>query len=180
MDTQMLIGAKFEAGTETDEKILNPKTGELIVDLPEASLAQVEAAVDAAEGAFVSWSQTTPGQRSALLLALADAIDANADELARLESQTCGKPYAYYPQDNCGITYAAMEMEGVNDKGEGAGSCQCCAADPADHIANLHQALQGRGDLVDLGGVAAQQPVSAGAGGVGREAWREVPHLSSP
>ncbi len=34
-------------------------------------------------------------------------------------STTCGKPYAYYPQDNCGITYAAMEMEGVNDKGEG-------------------------------------------------------------
>ena len=42
MDTQMLIGAKFEAGTETDEKILNPKTGDVIVDLPEASLAQVE------------------------------------------------------------------------------------------------------------------------------------------
>jgi len=34
-------------------------------------------------------------------------------------SATCGKPYAYYPQDNCGITYAAMEMEGVNHKGEG-------------------------------------------------------------
>ena len=67
MDTQMLIGAKFEAGTETDEKILNPKTGELIVDLPEASLAQVEAAVDAAEGAFVSWSQTTPGQRAGFI-----------------------------------------------------------------------------------------------------------------
>jgi C-terminal processing protease CtpA/Prc len=32
---------------------------------------------------------------------------------------TCGKPYGFYPQDNCGITYAAMEMEGVNAKLEG-------------------------------------------------------------
>ena len=46
-------------------------------------------------------------------------------------STTCGKPYAYYPQDNCGITYAAMEMEGVNDKGEGGygdGMVPQCAA----------------------------------------------------
>lgn len=92
MDTQMLIGAKFEAGTETDEKILNPKTGELIVDLPEASLAQVEAAVDAAEGAFVSWSQTTPGQRAGYLLAIADAIEKDAAAFAALESLNCGKP----------------------------------------------------------------------------------------
>jgi len=32
---------------------------------------------------------------------------------------TCGKPYGFYPQDNCGITYGAMEMEGVNAKFEG-------------------------------------------------------------
>ena len=37
MDTQMLIGSRFEAGTETEEQILNPKTGETILDLPEAS-----------------------------------------------------------------------------------------------------------------------------------------------
>ena len=46
-------------------------------------------------------------------------------------STTCGKPYAYYPQDNCGITYAAMEMEGVNHKGEGGygdGMAPQCAA----------------------------------------------------
>ena len=92
MDTQMLIGAKFEAGTETDEKILNPKTGDVIVDLPEASLAQVEAAVDAAEGAFVSWSQTTPGQRAGYLLAIADAIEKDAAAFAALESLNCGKP----------------------------------------------------------------------------------------
>ncbi|MCJ7993907.1 gamma-aminobutyraldehyde dehydrogenase [Rhizobium cremeum] len=92
MDTQMLIGATFEAGTETEEKILNPKTGEVILDLPEASLGQIDAAVDAAEKAFEDWAATTPGQRSAYLLAIADAIEKDADGFAALESLNCGKP----------------------------------------------------------------------------------------
>lgn len=92
MDTQMLIGSKFEAGTETEEKILNPRNGEMIVDLPEASLAQVDAAVEAADKAFETWSSTTPGQRSAYLLAIADAIEKDAAGFAALESLNCGKP----------------------------------------------------------------------------------------
>lgn len=92
MDTQMLIGSKFEAGTETEEKVLNPKTGETILDLPEASLAQVDAAVDAAEKAFNSWSATTPSERSSYLLKIADAIEKDADGFAALESLNCGKP----------------------------------------------------------------------------------------
>ncbi|MEK1939955.1 MAG: aldehyde dehydrogenase family protein, partial [Pseudomonas sp.] len=59
----------------------------------EASEAQVDAAVRAADAAFDSWSQTAPKDRSLLMLKLADVIDANAEELARLESQNCGKPY---------------------------------------------------------------------------------------
>ncbi len=78
MQTEMLIGAKFEKGTETDEAILNPKTGETILDLPEASHGQIEAAVAAAEKAFITWSRTTPGQRSAYLLKIADRIEAEA------------------------------------------------------------------------------------------------------
>ena len=48
MDTQMLIGNRFEAGTEAEEKIFNPRTGETILNLPEASSAQIDAAVNAA------------------------------------------------------------------------------------------------------------------------------------
>jgi len=92
MDTQMLIGARFEAGTEAEEHILNPKTGARIVDLPEASHAQIDAAVDAAEKAFVSWAKTTPGERSAYLLKIADAIERDADAFAALEALNCGKP----------------------------------------------------------------------------------------
>ncbi|MGV1834613.1 gamma-aminobutyraldehyde dehydrogenase [Rhizobium rhizogenes] len=92
MDIQMLIGSRFEAGTETEEHILNPKTGETVLDLPEASLGQIDAAVDAAEKAFTSWSQTTPGQRSAYLLKIADAIEREAEGFAALEALNCGKP----------------------------------------------------------------------------------------
>ncbi|MEJ6782288.1 gamma-aminobutyraldehyde dehydrogenase [Aminobacter sp. Piv2-1] len=92
MDTQMLIGSKFERGTETDEAILNPRTGETILNLPEASPAQIEAAVAAAEKAFVTWSKTTPAQRSGYLLKIADRIEAEATEFARLEALNCGKP----------------------------------------------------------------------------------------
>ena len=43
MQTQMLIGGQMVAGTERDEQILNPRTGELILTLPEASLAYLGA-----------------------------------------------------------------------------------------------------------------------------------------
>ncbi|AYG67391.1 MULTISPECIES: gamma-aminobutyraldehyde dehydrogenase [unclassified Rhizobium] len=92
MDTQMLIGSRFEAGTETEERVLNPKTGETVLNLPEASLGQIDAAVDAAEKAFTSWSQTTPSQRSAYLLKIADAIERDAEGFATLEALNCGKP----------------------------------------------------------------------------------------
>ena len=92
MDRQMLIGAAFEAGTETEEKVLNPRTGETILAMPEANPEQIDRAVAAARRAFPAWSQTTPAERSAALLAIADAVEANLDDLARLEALNCGKP----------------------------------------------------------------------------------------
>lgn len=40
-------------------------------------------------------------------------------EVVQIGGTTCGKPYGFVAQDNCGITYAAMEFEGVNQKGQG-------------------------------------------------------------
>lgn len=92
MEQQMLIGASFEDGTETEERILDPRSGEPIVDLPEASMAQIDHAVSAARSAFAHWSRTTPAERSALLLKIADRIEAEADGFAALEALNCGKP----------------------------------------------------------------------------------------
>jgi aminobutyraldehyde dehydrogenase len=48
--------------------------------------------VKAAAKAFPGWAATVPKDRSTLLLKLADRIEAEAMEFARLESQNCGKP----------------------------------------------------------------------------------------
>lgn len=92
MQTQMLIGSKFEAGTETEEQIFNPRTGATILSIPEASHAQIEAAVAAAEKAFQPWSRTTPGERSGYLLKIAERIEAESRAFAELEALNCGKP----------------------------------------------------------------------------------------
>jgi aminobutyraldehyde dehydrogenase len=99
LDTQMLIGSNFVAGTEAPETVVNPKTEETIVNLPDASPAQVDAAVEAAAKAFPSWSRTTPAERSALLLKLADAVDREAEAFATLEALNCGKPRIRVLQD---------------------------------------------------------------------------------
>ncbi len=90
--TDLLIGSALEAGTETTEPVLNPRTGELILDVAEASTAQVDRAVAAARKAFDGWSRTTPAERSAALLRIADRIEAEAEGFAALESLNCGKP----------------------------------------------------------------------------------------
>ncbi len=92
IQTQLLIGNSFEPGQEAKEQILNPRTGGLILEVPEASTAQIDRAVAAARRAFGTWSRTTPGERSAALLRIADRIEAEADAFAALEALNCGKP----------------------------------------------------------------------------------------
>ena len=94
LPTQLLIDGAFVTGEGEAEKVLNPATGELLLALPEASAEQVHKAVSAAHRAFDSWSETTPAERSRLLLKLADAIEARGEAFARLESLNCGKPFA--------------------------------------------------------------------------------------
>jgi aminobutyraldehyde dehydrogenase len=106
LDTEMLIGSSFVSGDAAAEAVINPKTEETIIDLADASPGQVEAAVQAARGAFESWSRTTPAERSALLLKLADAIERDAGAFAALEALNCGKPRIRVLED---------EMPGVVD-----------------------------------------------------------------
>ena len=50
---------------------------------------------------------------------------------------TCGKPYGFYPQDNCGTTYFSIEFQGVNAKGFGGYgdgfAPDCAVADDFSH-----------------------------------------------
>lgn len=73
--------------------VICPGTGEIIGAYALAEKADVEAAVSAAQKAYDDiWRGTTPAERSALLLKLAERSDAHAEELARLESMDTGKP----------------------------------------------------------------------------------------
>ena len=92
MQTKLLIDGVLVAGEGHPERILNPATGERIAEVREASAAQVEAAVAAADRAATAWSQTVPKDRAALLLRLADRIEGDGAAFAKLESDNTGKP----------------------------------------------------------------------------------------
>ena len=72
--------------------ILNPATGRVIATVPEGGPEDVERAMEAARAARIPWRDTTPSERAAALLALADAVDEHAEELAAIESANVGKP----------------------------------------------------------------------------------------
>jgi aminobutyraldehyde dehydrogenase len=93
MQTDLLINGQLVAGEGASQAVLNPSRGLPLLHINEADIAQVDAAVNAAATAFEDWSQTTVKDRAMLLLRLADRIEAHAEELARLESDNCGKPY---------------------------------------------------------------------------------------
>ena len=104
MQTKMLIGGELVAGDGAATPVLDPATGKEVASVNEASPAQIEAACAAAGEAFERFSQTTPAERSAMLLAIADAIEAHTDELAELESLDCGKPFVAARDDEMPLT----------------------------------------------------------------------------
>jgi aldehyde dehydrogenase (NAD+) len=75
---------------------INPSTGEEICQVAEAGVADVDKAVRAARMAFEQgpWRKTSASERGRLLYRLADLIEANTDELAKLETLDNGKPVA--------------------------------------------------------------------------------------
>ena len=90
-DFKLLIGGKLVAGDLTMD-VVNPATEEVLAKCPRASKAQLDQAVAAAKAAFPSWAATPIAERKKALGAIADIIEANAAELARLLTQEQGKP----------------------------------------------------------------------------------------
>jgi aminobutyraldehyde dehydrogenase len=92
MQTQLLIGGRLVPGDGAVEQALDAATGLPLAAVASASIDQVNAAVAAAEQAFAGWAQTSPKDRAALLLKIADRLEADAAGYAALESQNTGKP----------------------------------------------------------------------------------------
>ena len=90
----LFIGGKWvePAHGQTQDDI-DPSTGTVIAKVAVAEKQDIDRAVSAAQRAFDDvWFDTPPKERAAMLLKLADAVDSNGAELARLESIDVGKP----------------------------------------------------------------------------------------
>jgi aldehyde dehydrogenase (NAD+) len=94
--TKLLINNRWvESASGKTFPTVNPATGEEICRVAEADAADVDKAVRAAREAFEKgpWRKMAAAERGKLLYKLADLIEKNADELARLEALDNGKPY---------------------------------------------------------------------------------------
>ena len=87
-----LIGTMQPVEDEPRMPVVDPATAEEIGTVPVGSADDVDRAVAIASEAFPVWSAASVHERAAVLHAIADAIDANRDELASLESRDQGKP----------------------------------------------------------------------------------------
>ena len=71
--------------------IVNPTNGDMVAKSPISVQADVDAAMTAANEAFKTWKHVTPGQRQLMLLKLADAVEANSDELVEAQHRNTGQ-----------------------------------------------------------------------------------------
>ncbi len=93
MEDRLYIGGRFVPPTGAGViEVYNPHDGSKLADVAEARAEDVDQAVGAAGEAFPSWAATSAMERGRLLLRLADAIEANGEDLARLESLDTGHP----------------------------------------------------------------------------------------
>ncbi len=145
MQTNMLINGEMVEGTGDALNILNPATGEVIGTAKEASDAQIEAAVRGSAEAFETFSVTPPAERAAILLQIADVIEANSHELAELESLDVGKPWPSAHDDEMPLTIdvfrffagAARTMMGSASGEYVAGHTSMIRRDPIGPVAAI-------------------------------------------
>ena len=122
VQNRLFIGGRFVDGVEGSTfEVWNPHDGSKLADVAEARPADIDRAVEAAQGAFPDWSAMAASDRGRLLLRLADAMEADADELARLESTDTGHPIRDSSRLDVPRTTATFRyFGGMADKYEGS------------------------------------------------------------
>jgi betaine-aldehyde dehydrogenase len=98
---QMFIDGEWVNSSSGETRsITSPATGEVLAEVQEGTGEDVDRAVASAKRAFEdTWSESTPGERQAALLKMADLVEAHGDEIGRLESANVGKPFALTMSD---------------------------------------------------------------------------------
>ena len=92
-------GRRAEPRTAAVSAVVDPATGAVYAEAPVSGDREVGEAFAAAAGAFPGWRDHTPAERSRLLLRVADALEARADEVVEAECRNTGKPYAQVRDD---------------------------------------------------------------------------------
>jgi 1-pyrroline dehydrogenase len=93
MELLNYIGGSWQPAADgATAEVTNPATAESMATVPVSTTADVDAAVQAAADAFPGWADKTPRERSEVLFEVADVIEANLEELQRLEVENVGKP----------------------------------------------------------------------------------------
>src|SRR5262245_59578107 len=103
---RLLISGRLVEGAGVLD-VINPATGRVLTTAPRADRAQLEEAVAAAKAAFPAWAATPLRHRAALLVKLAEALEADQGRFGRLPTEEQGKPL---PQalDEVGRSIAAL------------------------------------------------------------------------
>jgi len=113
----IINGAEDDGGaTGATLPFYDPRTGEQLGTAPNSDAAAVDRAFAAAQAAFRSYKRTTPAERQAMMLALADLIEANADRLLEAEVACTGKPSA--------VTRSIEILRGADQLRFFAGACR--------------------------------------------------------
>ena len=91
---QMFIAGEWCDGQNGSAEVLDPATGETVGAVAISGPSDLDRALEAAETAFKSWSQTSAYERSAMLRKAADLLRERAEDIGRLMVREQGKPFA--------------------------------------------------------------------------------------
>lgn len=141
------IGHEWQAAKSgATDPVLNPADGEALAHVPSSDREDINAAVVAAQKGFAGWSRSTPRERSEALLKMADVLEANLDELKRIEMQNAGKP----------VSMIEFEMDASIDSLRFfAAGARCMAGSPAaEYLDSEHTSMLRRDPLGVIGSIA--------------------------
>jgi aminobutyraldehyde dehydrogenase len=141
-----LIGGALVEGAGETLTVMNPSTGVPLVRIAEVSAEQVDAAVAKSREAFEPWSATRPAERAACLLAIADALDANAERFADLEMADAGKPRQQVMREDLPIATDVFRFY--------AGAARCVNGSAAAEYIAGHTSMVRRDPVGVVGSIA--------------------------
>jgi succinate-semialdehyde dehydrogenase/glutarate-semialdehyde dehydrogenase len=107
LKTDALIGGEWVAG-EARFDVIDPATGEKLIDVANLGAEAAESAIAAANKAWPAWRAKTAKERAAVLMKWFQLLHANADDLARIMTAEQGKPLAEAKGE---VSYGASFLE---------------------------------------------------------------------